>query len=281
MSLPAEIRVMILETIACRKHPGWAAFASVCREWQVILERFNFHKLKLGIPHLDSFKHVAAEREELIHHILLDIELPRYSAQCCTKGHPKRRSPPVKTGPIVSDAIWRLFSILSTWEPGDNLALEINVYSRSDCEHWFKKIYVSSDHVENDEDAALEDCNIGLPYQDLQHGWAHGRQVCAPPRSAVKRLFRPIDLKFRETLPRVRAVTSLIIRRQLRRCINPYGLTQLLSSLHGLNHMSYEPWAPDRISDREIHDYCMYQHRQQLHKLRIPTSFENTPVILR
>ncbi|KAI1351299.1 hypothetical protein F5Y01DRAFT_283347 [Xylaria sp. FL0043] len=82
----------------------------------------------------------------------------------------------------------------------------------------------------------------GSQYHDPKHGWRHGRQVKSPPETAMLRLFRPIVLMSDDLLPRVEAVTRLIIRRQLRRCFNPPSLGLLLRSLDRLEHISYEPW---------------------------------------
>ncbi|KAI1469211.1 uncharacterized protein F4812DRAFT_470273 [Daldinia caldariorum] len=235
-SFPAEIRLIILATIANQKHPGWASPASVCREWQHVLEKANFHKIKLRVPCLDEFEHIAApQKRELIRHICLNVELPRYTSTCCSK----RRSPSARISSIVSDGIWKLFSILSTWGPANNLALEINVYSPSDCEHWFKNIYLSSDDVEHHEDAMPNAWRTGSQYHDPQHGWMHGQQIKGPPRTALLQLFRPI-------------------RRQLRRCISPLELGLLLSSFDRLKHISYEPWAPYEVANKEFHLIGLY-----------------------
>ncbi|KAI1382464.1 hypothetical protein F4677DRAFT_452156 [Hypoxylon crocopeplum] len=250
-AFPAEIRLMILATIANQKYPGWASLASVCREWQHVLEKANFYKIKLRVSCLNDFEYIASpQKRGIIHHICLNVELPRYASTCCSK----RRSPSVRISPIVSDGIWKLFSILGTWGPANNLALEINVYSPSDCEHSFRNLNLSSDDIEHDEDAMPDAWRTRIPFHDPQHGWMHGQRVKAPPRSAMLRLFRPIQLVFREMLPRVKAVTCLIIRRQLRRCISPSGLGLLLSRFDRLEHISYEPWAPYEAADREFHD---------------------------
>ncbi|KAK5998763.1 hypothetical protein PT974_01145 [Cladobotryum mycophilum] len=248
--MPLEVRLMILEAIAYQKNPGWASLASVCREWQAVLEKANFHKLKLRVPCLDDFESmVPPHKRGLVSHLWLDIELPRYTSACCSK----KVSPPVKNSSFVSDAIWELFSILSTWKPANNLTLELNVLSPSDSEHWFKNSYFSSDHVEDDEDTINSARETGIPLHDPQHGWVHGQQVTAPPRSAMQRLSRPIHLTFREMLPQVDAVTCLLIRRQLRRCISPFGFGLLLSKFDRLEHISYEPWAPYEKIDTEFH----------------------------
>lgn len=173
-SLPAEIRLMILETIATQKHPSWASFASVCREWQHVLEKINFHKVKLGVLCLDDFDRVATPQEgEVIRHIFLSVELPRYTPVVITQ--PFVAS--VRTNDIVTKGIRRLLPTLSTCEPGNDLPLEINAYSPSDCEYWFKNIHLTSDNIDHDEDAMPEAWRTGSQYHDPQYGWEHGRQV--------------------------------------------------------------------------------------------------------
>ncbi len=245
---------MILSAIAQQKLPGWASLASVCREWQSVLEKANLYKLKLEACCLDDFEQILSpQKRDMIRHVYFTVELPRYTYSCCYKRKCyKRRSQPPKIDSVVSDGIWRLFSILSRWRPrpGHQLTLEINIYSPSDCEHWFKDLELSSDDIEPDEYAAV-------PHHDPQHGWENGQQVKAPPIYAIQRIFRPIELKFRDTLPRVNAITCLIIRRQLRRCISPRGLGLLMDSLDRLEQLSYEPWAPYRHPTREFYDRGM------------------------
>ena len=104
------------------------------------LGEVNFYKIRLQVSCLDSFEYIISpQKRVIIHHLCLDVVLPRYTSICCSK----RSSPSVKISSVVSDGIWKLFSILSTWKFTDNLALEINVYSPSDCEHWFKNLHLS------------------------------------------------------------------------------------------------------------------------------------------
>lgn len=253
---PPEIRLMILSTIAQQKYPGWASLASVCREWQNVVEKVNFYRIKVQVSCLDDFEQIfSPQRTNIIHHICFTIELPRYTSRCCSK----RNSRPIRISSICSEGIWKLFSILSNWEPANHLTLEINVYSPSDCEHWFKNIQLSSDNTDDDEDVMIPHHGPHHgPHHDPPHGWKYGQQVKAPPRSAISRIFRPIRLAFHNTLPRVNTVTCLIIRRQLRRCISLSGLSLLLNSLGRLEHISYEPWAPLEATKREFHDRGMH-----------------------
>ncbi|UKZ46189.1 hypothetical protein TrVGV298_000388 [Trichoderma virens] len=250
LRLPAEIRLMILEIVAAQKHRGWASLASVCREWQHVLEKVNFRKVKLRASCLDGFESIISpQKRELIHHICLNVELPRCRGKCCVKVRP----PPVALGPLLRDAISKLFSILSLWGPMENLALELNVYSTSDREHWFKNIYLSSDNVEDGTETEPDVCIEPL-YHDPKYGWMHGRQFRAPPKTAIERLFGSIPLNFDEELPPVQAVTSFIIRRQLRRYIPPFGFAHMMEKFHRLEHILYEPWAPSTSWTRYFHD---------------------------
>lgn len=237
--LPAEIRIRILEKVANQKHPGWASLASVCREWQCVLEKINFHKISLQVSCLDDFALLSPQKRELIRHIYFRVELPRYTYRCCSK----HRSHLNDVGPLVTNAISKLFSILSIWESAGNLALELNAYSPSDCEHWFKNIHLSTDNVDHEGDATPT-AGTGTLGTDSKHGWIKGKQLYPPQRQAIQRLFKPIRLKLQESSPQVKAVTHLIIRRQLRRCISLKSFDCMFRKLNHLEQISYEPWKP-------------------------------------
>lgn len=241
--LPSEIRLMILSIVAARKSPGWAALASVCKDWQQVIEKVNFEKIKLGAWDLGYFKAFAIpQRRELIHHILLEIVLPIYTSPCCDKDEV-----PDNFGVIIWNAISTLFSILSSWNPAERLALELNIYSPSDSMHWFKNIILSSDDVEHDTlKPRTED-----RHNDPRHGWLKGVQLAPPPRLAVAKLFESIYLNI-PPIPQVKAVTSFILRRQLRRCLAPRCIARIFKSLIGLEHMTYEPWAMS-AARKELH----------------------------
>ncbi|KZL77592.1 hypothetical protein CT0861_12084 [Colletotrichum tofieldiae] len=250
MFLPAEIRLMILEAIAQQKHPGWASSASVCKEWQLFIEKRNFNQLKLQVSCLDDFERMTIRRKELVCHIWLDIELPKYTCRCCKRD--ESYSGTQNNSSIISNGIWKLFRALSTWKPASGLTLELNAHSPSDSDHWFKNYYFASAD-EGDEDATSRkeaDCS----WHDPQHGWINGQQVTNPPRSAIPRLFGMIDLRFREELPQVDGVTCFIIRRQLRRCLFPRTLKLILNKLCRLEHLIYEPWRAWECGWRVLND---------------------------
>ncbi|UKZ68359.1 uncharacterized protein TrAtP1_009398 [Trichoderma atroviride] len=240
-SLPAELRLKILEPITHEKTPGWASLASVCKEWQPVFEKENYKKIKLPSSRLGEFESmVPPQKRHLIRHIWLDIELRRYRTRCCSK-----RNSQLKTlGPTVTKAIRRIFSILSKWEAGNGLTLELNVVCPSDSEHWFRNLHFSSDCVDDEESATRGEADHH--HHDPRHGWLHGAQVEAPARSAMYQLLYPVRLDEHQLasnpLPTVRAITQLVIRRQLRRRIVSFSLPELFQKLPCLENIVYEPW---------------------------------------
>jgi hypothetical protein len=138
------------------------------------------------------------------------------------------------------------------------LTLELNAYSPSDSEHWFKNYsFGSNDEVNEDAPSAQKaDCS----WHDPKHGWINGQQVTSPGSSAILRLFERIDLRFQETLPQVSIVTCFIIRRQLRRCLPPSVLGLILDKLCCLEHLIYEPWRAWETVWRRIDDKGTYQY---------------------
>ncbi|QYT00542.1 hypothetical protein H0G86_007623 [Trichoderma simmonsii] len=232
MYLPPELRLMIMEKVAHDKVEDWESCATINREWQDAIEKENYKKLNLDVSDLDELNvMVPHHKRHLVKHIFFQIDLPRDQSACCARWNP----PPSNISKIVKEAIMKLFTALSTWEKG-SLTLELNVLSPSDSEHWFKPLYFSSDRTEGD----------GKKIADLNHGWVNGKQVRFAPEEAVRRMFRPIklDKSFeREPLPKVVCATKFVIRRQLRRCILPAGISAMLEALPFLESVSYEPWA--------------------------------------
>ncbi|EHK48800.1 hypothetical protein TRIATDRAFT_191778 [Trichoderma atroviride IMI 206040] len=212
-SLPAELRLKILEPIIHEKPPGWTSLASVCKEWQPVFEKENYKKIKLRSSRLGEFESmVPPQKRHLIRHVWLDIELRRYSTRCCTK-----RNSQLKTlGPTVTKAIRRIFSILSNWEAGNGLTLELNVVCPSDSEHWFRNLHFSSDCVDDEELATRGEADHH--HHDPSHGWLHGAQVEAPARSAMYQLFLPKSVQrvvmFQESTELYNALSSFDGQRQ-------------------------------------------------------------------
>ncbi|EYB25988.1 hypothetical protein FG05_02128 [Fusarium graminearum] len=145
-SLPPEIRHMILNTIVDLKNPRWADLASVSKEWQSVIGVRNMATLKLQSPScFDGFEKIVQQRH-LVKHIYLCVELPKYD---CTLCKARTRTPSFsRDSSIISHAIGKILSILSTWKTQGPLTLELNAVSCKSTWH------------------------------DPSHGWANGTQLC-------------------------------------------------------------------------------------------------------
>jgi hypothetical protein len=121
--------------------------------------------------------------------------------------------------------------------------LELNAYSPSDSEHWFKNY-----HFGPDDGDSIQCRQNTTTLHDPKHGWVSGKQIEAPSAKAILRLFSPTYLNLPGELPEVRAVTGFVLRRQLRRLIMPEALYFLWASLPRLESILYEPWNLWRTS---------------------------------
>ncbi|KAF2012461.1 hypothetical protein BU24DRAFT_484101 [Aaosphaeria arxii CBS 175.79] len=244
-SLPADIRLLILDEISDQKYRGWSVCAAVCKEWQAIIEPKNFCQLALKTSCLDEFEYLVIRQRPLVQHICLNVELPRYACPTCQQDV---TVPEVTVPGCTSDIFWkavlRLFSTLSTWQPAGRLILELNASSPSDSEHWFKNYCFGPGHEDIGDWTQQE---RAIRWHDPKHGWADGQQIQAPDPSAILRIFSPLCLDVPQNLPVVHAVTGFQIHRQLRHQLFPFVLKALLEKLPRLESMVYELWRVSLI----------------------------------
>lgn len=86
--LPAEIRLLTLEALiqdGCKL----AGFATVSREWQTIVERHNFARIKLTWSRLAGFGSILARNRALVRYLWLCLELEAYDCTQCAPEHPR------------------------------------------------------------------------------------------------------------------------------------------------------------------------------------------------
>ncbi|KAK0726416.1 hypothetical protein B0T21DRAFT_293514 [Apiosordaria backusii] len=192
-SLPAEIRLMILNAATQQKYPGcgWASLASVCKAWQSVVEKRNFQRLNLRVSCLEEFENIIGRPRELVRHICLDVELRKYTCKTCDK-----RERTAQNSVIFTNGVKKLLRILGSWKLASGLTLELNAYSPSDSDHW------------NEGDAASAR-EIDCKWHDPEHGWVNGRQITPPSCEATLRLFELLDLGSLEELAPI-CVTGLI-----------------------------------------------------------------------
>ncbi|KAJ3520244.1 hypothetical protein NM208_g13790 [Fusarium decemcellulare] len=183
---------------------------------------------------------MVVRQRELVHHIWLDIELPRYPCGTCNRKSSHSLNPQGvwsrKDAVVIGNAICKLFGALRAWKTRHNLTLELNAYSPTDSEHWFKDWYVSTDHEGEYQE------QVEPRWDDELHVWPKEPDHRHPVGLEIEKLFHTFDIIIRESLPLVGAVDRLVIRRQLRRCIRPKSLQPIWSRLPRLEEIIYEPW---------------------------------------
>lgn len=187
---------------------------------------------------------MVIQQRKLVKHVWLNIELPRYTCRSCQ--WTESGSGASRNDSIIRKAVSKLFSILSTWDPvGIGLILELSAQSPGDSEHWFKNYFFGAgDQLQE----------VASRWHDPKHNWIDGQQVATPDGLALRRLFEIVDLHFPEALPEVRAVTSFVLRRQVRRRFAPTTLQLLLEKLPQLECIIYEPWRECITLKQERYD---------------------------
>ncbi|KAI1773514.1 hypothetical protein F4818DRAFT_452960 [Hypoxylon cercidicola] len=236
---PVEVKTAILQLV-----DNTTLYATVCRQWQAILERKHFERIQLSRERLPDFAEIVqGPRRKLVQHIMLRVELAEY--QCCNCW--KRENPDEKEANslLFKHALKSLFTILSNWErPGDlndkGLTLELCVYSPSDSKHCFGRRRFEYDPYSEPPEAFRREAQIHLIYTDDSFHWRpasiHELQnastrVTSPPEWACVS---------NDDLPMVVVVTTFMIRRQYYRDISPNALADIFKSLVGLEHVIYE-----------------------------------------
>lgn len=265
-SLPAEIHTIILQFLVRNKNIGHCA--AVSREWRSVIEENNFRHLKLNPLCLKSLELLSEHPKGLIRHIWLNIELIPYTCRCCREWEsPKGRA---INDVLMAHSITWLFTILANWKRDEGgLTLELNAYSPSDSEHWFKNCYFGATGEDEDElellNSGYQPQDGGTAIHDPSHGWWHGHMIEAPNDDALRRPFEPALLSFSEELPAVPVATKFLLRRQCRRQIVPTTLSHIWSKLPRLQEIRYEPWQLQEKDTQEAFDIGRRPHDHATH----------------
>ncbi|KAI1259559.1 hypothetical protein F5Y18DRAFT_294584 [Xylariaceae sp. FL1019] len=269
--LPTEIQLRILEILVHTKGCKMAALATVSRHWQAQLEQYIFSRITLTPSRLEKFSSMIRRNQSLVRYIWLCLELDSYD---CTKCVPSTTEAMEEDFYIINTAngcpitatFEKLFLSLSMWDCHGHLTLDISIHSPSDSEHWFKYLSFVPDipHGNYTEQTVLEDAQ-----DDPRHGWVAGRQS-SPPVQAFRMIYDSImsegpfaseelEWQWWDRLPKVTAVTHLLLRQQNRRRWKPNSLAHMCGRFPGLRELHYEPWREwDFMQDFTDEDHVAF-----------------------
>ncbi|KAI6083964.1 hypothetical protein F4821DRAFT_280477 [Hypoxylon rubiginosum] len=261
-ALSTEIQLLILGELVCDNDCRLARLATVSRQWQYVIERHNFERIKLTIWRMPEFGPMTCRNRALIKSIWLSLELEEYECSICEGRAVDGNGRWSRDGSdwcIIINAMRDLFWILSAWEtqPQKRLTLDISIYSPSDSRHHFKYLTFGPD-------APLDDRNPTFSNQDdPRHGWIAGKLSSAPSRQALEYVHREIlapgeysgvfwneeyEKTWWQSLPEAPVVSSILFRLQNRRRFAPTAFKCMFSRLPNLEAIHYEPWrvwSPD------------------------------------
>ena len=256
-SLPPELRLTILEELL-RDNNRLANFATVSREWQMVIERHNFSWVKLTPSRARELVPMLRRNRHAVRYLWFCLELHPYDCSGCSPLDPSTWGMAVEDNILITTAIHELFTNLSTWQPSGDLLLDISVHAPSDVKHYFK-------YLTNVPDIPQSVTAIGrslavkwlrpteAPAITHDHGWGPDGQSTTPPAESIEKLFEEImgegpfdnddeEAQWWQALPLVPAVTGLLLRQQTRRRWKPTALAHMISRLPGIKNIHYEPW---------------------------------------
>ena len=239
--LPAEIWWKILsDLIQAAEQDGssLAPYATVSWEWQAAVEAVNFRSLNftLALMAAIGFEKMAhrAWSLGLVRRVCIFVPLPQYGCPDCevlprigSTGEVQRMKAAAQR--TLCTAFW----ILASWKRGGDLLLDITMQSASDADHYFKHMDVGRPRRTTATTPPL--------VHDPRHGWENGQRVSLPPGDAILRLFNRAEI-YHGDLPRVTAVTRLVLRRQTTRRWDLINLEDLVFECVNLKEFHFEPW---------------------------------------
>ncbi len=242
-SLPLEIQTGIIEALVL--HGDSAQYASTCRAWQTIIERKLFACLKVTRSRLAGFRDIGYRHRHLVKCIWFSIEPSEYLCPDC--------------GGVAFDQLHRVSSItirkaiqdlvirLSRWEPRGSLSLDISVKAPSAVMHSSTIIQYGPPVISEPKNKIVR-CSY----------WLHDTKTSAPFAYLFnkRRKVREPKVKPSHEMPKARAVTSLLLRRQTRYPWKLEVFEEILDLLPEVREIHYEPWRDWRQMEKQPSNTC-------------------------
>lgn len=206
-----------------------AQYATISKEWQEVLESFTFKNLHLTffrIPQAAAI--LTARRRKFIHHIILDIVLPRCDMVACY--HMENAVEKARNSQIADYVVSSLFNLLlSTWKKEEvrasGIELVIGAFSPSD--NLCTSLYNSEpdQSSDDDDDAAADDDSTGII------------------RGNLNKRFEGSFLNLSTPLPQAECVSRFTIGRYTSmRNFSSHSYWSLLRALPNLETLELDTW---------------------------------------
>ena len=245
-SLPVEIQTHILEALV--RHGDSARYASICRAWQTIMERRIFARLKVTQSRLAGFSDIGYRHRHLVKYIWFSIEpSDQLCPRCGGVGFSNWHQASFKN---IRKAIQDLVIQLSRWEPSRSLLLDISVKAPSGLMHSSSIIQYGPPVLSEPKKDKIIQCSY----------WLHDTERRGPTAyllSKTTNVSEPEpepEPKPSQEMPKARAVTSLLMRRQTRHPWKSEVLEELLNLLPEVHEIHYEPWRDWRRMEERLTD---------------------------
>ena len=229
-SLPVEIQTHILEALVL--HGDAARYASICPAWQTIIEQRLFARLNVTRSRLAGFSDIGYRHRHLVKHIWFSIEPSEYNCPHC--GGVGIYNWHQVSSRSIRKAIQDLVIQLSKWEPSGSLLLDISVKAPSGLMHSSSIIQYGPPAVSEPKKDKIIQCS----------NWIHNKNLQDLAVYSVNKITNDgqPEPKLRKKMPKARAVTSLLLRRQTRHPWKSEAIEELLDLLPEVHEIHYEPW---------------------------------------
>lgn len=229
-SLPVEIQRHILEALVLRG--DCARYASISRAWQTIIEEMIFAGLKVTRSRLASFSDIGYRHRHLVKYIWFSIE--PFEHHCPRCGGAVVYKWQQVSSKAIRKAIQDLIIQLSIWEPNGRLLLDISVKAPSVLMHSSCIIQYGPPVISEPKKDKIIQCSQ----------WLHDITLQGPAAYLFNRAtnVREPEPQPSQEIPKARAVTSLLLRRQTRHPWKSEALEELLDLFPEVHEIHYEPW---------------------------------------
>ncbi|KAL0930993.1 oxoglutarate iron-dependent oxygenase [Colletotrichum truncatum] len=235
--LPPELRATVVECLVDHWRHGdesdsIAGYASVCKEWQAIVERYNFSVLRVTQSGLDEFEtSLVGSRRGLLRQINLYVQLPTYDNDPCEKKETWEDK--AENNTCFTRAVYGLFRLMSSWTleeaHRDGIDLTLSISSPSDLrnanfELWQRRRW----NIKDIGEKRFADSWIDFVGHDEE--------------------FARMNL-----LPFVQVIRSFKASPQNHRALMPAAHADIIARLPGLQEAAFDVLKDRRKETRKIH----------------------------